>query len=251
MAVRSSNPTLNPRLIEQFGRTGPLTPGEAMSVEGAINKTALLLFLVAVPAAWVWTEVARTQSPETAMPWMVAGLFGGFIAAMVTIFKKQWAPVTAPIYAALEGLAIGGLSILFEMQYKGIVVQAVALTFGTMLCMLVAYRSGLIKVTDKFRLGVVAAMGAILLVRLVALVLSLFHITVPFIYGGGTGAIVVSLVIVTVAALNLVLSFDFIEQAASAGAPKWVEWYSAFGMMVSLIWLYLEILRLLGNARRR
>jgi uncharacterized YccA/Bax inhibitor family protein len=195
--------------------------------------------------------VLRGGGLETVVPWMMGGLIGGFVTAMVTIFKKEWAPVTAPIYAALEGLALGGLSAVFEMQYHGIVLQAVALTFGTMICMLIAYRSGLIKVTDKFRLGVVAATGAIALVYLATLVLSFFHVAVPFIYGGGTVGIVISLVIVTVAALNLVLDFDFVEQAAGAGAPKYVEWYAAFGLMVTLIWLYLELLRLLGNLRRR
>ena len=137
------------------------------------------------------------------------------------------------------------------MQYHGIVIQAVGLTFATLLCMLVAYRSGLIKVTDKFRMGVFAATGAIALVYLVTMVLSFFHVTVPFVFGGGTAGIVISLVIVTVAALNLVLDFDFIEQGANAGVPKYAEWYAAFGLMVTLIWLYMEILRLLGNLRRR
>jgi uncharacterized YccA/Bax inhibitor family protein len=237
--------------LDQLSRAGHAAPGEAMTVEGAINKTALLLFLVVVPATWVWTQVFRTGALDTAVPWMMGGLVGGLIAAMVTIFKKEWAPITAPIYAALEGLAIGGLSAVFEMQYHGIVIQAVALTFATLLCMLVAYRSGLIKVTDKFRMGVVAATGAIALVYLVTMVLSFFHVTVPFVFGGGTAGIVISLVIVAVAALNLVLDFDFIEQGANAGVPKYVEWYAAFGLIVTLIWLYLELLRLLGNLRRR
>ena len=249
--MKTTNPALNTRVLEQLGRTGQVYSGETMTVEGAINKTALLLFLVAVPAAWIWNEVFRAQSIETVMPWMIGGLIGGFIAAMVTIFKKDWAPVTAPIYAVLEGLAIGGLSALFEMQYHGLVIQAVALTFATLICMLVAYRTGLIKVTDRFRMIVIAATGAIALVYLVTMVLSLFHVTVPFVFGGGTAGIVISLVIVGVAALNLVLDFDFVEQAADAGVPKYVEWYAAFGLMVTLIWLYLELLRLLGQLRRR
>jgi uncharacterized YccA/Bax inhibitor family protein len=250
--MKTKNPALSPRILEQFSRAGHAAPGEAMTVEGAINKTALLLLLLVVPATWVWTEVVRSASVETALPWMVGGLIGGLIAAMVTIFKKDWAPVSAPIYAACEGLAIGGISATFEMQYHGIVLQAVALTFATLLCMLVAYRSGLIKVTDKFRMGVVAATGAIALVYVVTMVLSLFHVNVPFVFGGGgTAGIVISLVIVTVAALNLVLDFDFIERGADAGVPKYVEWYAAFGMMVTLIWLYLEVLRLLSNLRRR
>jgi uncharacterized YccA/Bax inhibitor family protein len=248
--MKSTNPALSTKVLEQFGRIGPVSSGEPMTVEGAINKTALLTFLLVVPAAWVWSLVAR-GGVATAMPWMIGGMVGGFITAMVTIFKKEWAPATAPIYAALEGLAIGGLSALLEARYHGIVLQAVALTFGTLICMLVAYRTGLIKVTDKFRMVVVAATGAIALVYLVTMVLSLFHVTVPFVFGGGTVGIVISLVIVAVAALNLALDFDFIEQAASVGAPKYVEWYAAFGLMVTLVWLYLELIRLLSKLRQR
>jgi uncharacterized YccA/Bax inhibitor family protein len=249
--MKTTNPALSSKALEQLGRTGPLSGGEAMSVEGTINKTAFLTFLVVVPAAWIWSQVMGARSVEAVTPWMIGGLIGGFITAMVTIFKKEWAPITAPIYAALEGLAIGGLSAVFNLQYHGIVIQAVALTFATLLVMLMAYRTGLIKVTDKFRMMVVAATGAIALLYLVSFVLSFFHVSVPFLYGGGTASIVVSLVIVGVAALNLVLDFDFVEQAAHAGAPKYVEWYAAFGLMVTLIWLYLELLRLLGNMRRR
>jgi uncharacterized YccA/Bax inhibitor family protein len=248
--MKSTNPVLSTKVLEQFGRIGPVSSGEPMTVEGAINKTAFLTFILVVPAAWVWSLVVR-GGVETATPWMIGGMVGGFITAMVTIFKKEWAPATAPIYAALEGLAIGGLSALLEARYHGIVLQAVALTFGTLICMLVAYRTGLIKVTDKFRMMVVAATGAIALVYLVTMVLSLFHVTVPFVFGGGTVGIVISLVIVAVAALNLALDFDFIEQAARVGAPKYVEWYAAFGLMVTLVWLYLELIRLLSKLRQR
>jgi uncharacterized YccA/Bax inhibitor family protein len=249
--MKSTNPVLSTKALEQFGRIGPVSSGEPMTVEGAINKTALLTFLLVVPAAWVWSMVVRSGSAEIAMPWMIGGLIGGFITALVTIFKKEWSPITAPIYAALEGLAIGGISAVLEAKYHGIVLQAVALTFATLICMLVAYRTGLIKVTEKFRMMVIAATAAIALVYLVTMVLSLFHVTVPFVFGGGTLGIVISLVIVAVAALNLALDFDFIEQAAKVGAPKYVEWYAAFGLMVTLIWLYLELVRLLSKLRSR
>ena len=248
--MKSTNPALSTKVLEQFGRIGPASAGEPMTVEGAVNKTAFLTFLLVVPAAWVWSLVVRGGG-ETAMPWMIGGMIGGFITAMVTIFKKEWAPLTAPIYAALEGLALGGLSALLEARYHGIVLQAVALTFATLICMLIAYRTGLIKVTDKFRMVVVAATGAIALVYLVTIVLSFFHVTVPFVFGGGTVGIVISLVIVAVAALNLALDFDFIEQAAAVRAPKYVEWYAAFGLMVTLVWLYLELIRLLSKLRQR
>jgi len=248
--METKNPALGSKVVEQFRRAGQVAGGEPMTVEGAVNKTAFLLLLVVVPATWVWSQLLAGDI-ATVMPWMIGGVIGGFITAMVTIFKKEWAPVTAPIYAALEGLAIGGLSAIFETQYHGIVLQAVALTFATLCCMLLAYRSGLIKVTDKFRMGVVAATGAIALVYVVSLVLSLFHVNVGFLNQGGTLGLVISGVIVTVAALNLVLDFDFIDQAVGVGAPKYVEWYAAFGLMVTLIWLYMEILRLLSKMRRR
>lgn len=249
--MKSTNPALSTKVLEQFGRPRQIPSGDVMTVEGAINKTAFLTFLLVVPAAWVWMQVVRSGSAEVAMPWMIGGTIGGLIAALVTVFKKDWSPITAPIYAALEGLAIGGISAVLNAKYHGIVLQAVALTFGTLICMLIAYRTGVIKVTNKFRMGVVAATGAIALVYLVTMVLSLFGVTVPFVFGGGTIGIVISLVVVVVAALNLALDFDFIEQAAGVGAPKYMEWYAAFGLMVTLVWLYLELLRLLSKLRSR
>jgi uncharacterized YccA/Bax inhibitor family protein len=167
--------------------------------------------------------------------WMYGGLIGGLVFALITIFKKTWAPYTAPVYAILEGLVIGGISAYAESQFKGIVFQAVALTFGTLLSLLVAYRSGVIKVTEKFRLGVVAATGAIFLVYIVSMVIGFFGVSVPLIYSGGTIGILFTLFVVMIAALNLVLDFDFIEQGAEQGAPKYMEWYGAFGLMVTLI----------------
>ena len=167
-----------------------------------------------------------------------------------SIFLKQYSAVTAPIYALLEGLAIGGISSVYEARYPGVVIQATGLTFGTMACLLLAYRSGMIRVTDKFRLGIVAATGAIALLYIVDIVLSLFHMPIGFIHQGGTLGIVFSAVVVTVAALNLVLDFDFIQRGVAYGAPKYMEWYAAFGLMVTLVWLYLEILRLLSKLRR-
>ena|SRR5438094_7050508 len=151
----------------------------------------------------------------------------------------------------LEGLALGGLSSVLEMKYPGIAMQSVALTFATLAVMLVAYRSGVIKATEKFKLGVVAATGAIALYYVIGFVLSFFGVAMPFLQGNSTASIVVSGVIVVVAALNLILDFDFIETGVQGGAPKYLEWYGAFGLMVTLVWLYLEILRLLAKARSR
>lgn len=246
--MRTSNPALTGRAFADL-RRDPTAP--AMTLDGTVNKAALLLFLVVVPAAWVWAQVRTAFDPAAAAgPWITLGAIGGFITAIVTIFKKTWSPVTAPVYAALEGLVLGGLSALFEAKYPGLVTQSVALTFATLAAMLLAFRSGLIKATERFKLGVVAATGAIALYYIVAMVLSFFHVTAPFLQGG-TAGLVVSGVIVIVAALNLILDFDFIATGVTAGAPKYMEWYGAFGLMVTLVWLYLEILRLLANARRR
>jgi uncharacterized YccA/Bax inhibitor family protein len=249
MAVmRTSNPALNANTFADLRRDPTAPP---MTVEGTVNKTALLLFLVVVPAAWVWAQVRAAGNPAIAGPWIAVGAIGGLITAIATIWKKTWAPVTAPIYAALEGLALGGISAILEATYPGIAMQSVALTFATLAVMLVAYRTGLIRATEKFRLGVVAATGAIALYYVVGWVLSLFHVAMPFLQGNSTASLVVSGVIVVVAALNLVLDFDFIESGVNAGAPKTMEWYGAFGLMVTLIWLYLEVLRLLAKVRSR
>jgi len=246
--IRPSNPALNARTFADLRRDPTAPP---MTLEGTVNKAALLLFLVVVPAAWVWSQVRTAFDPSVVGPWILLGGIGGFIAAIVTVFKKEWSPVTAPVYAALEGLVLGGLSALLETKYPGIVMQSVGLTFATLAAMLIAYRTGLIKATERFKLGVVAATGAIALYYVVGLVLSFFHVAMPFLQGNSTASIVVSGVIVVVAALNLILDFDFIETGVAGGAPKYMEWYGAFGLMVTLIWLYLEILRLLAKSRSR
>jgi len=184
-------------------------------------------------------------------PLMIVGLIGGLIFSMVTIFKKEWSPITAPIYALLEGLVLGGLSAVFDVRYPGIGIQAVSLTFGTLFVLLIAYSSGLIKVTQKFRLGIVAATGGIFVFYMLEMVLGFFGIQFNSINGSGLIGIGFSLIVVAIAALNLVLDFDFIEQGVQVGAPKYMEWYGAFGIMVTLVWLYIEILRLLSKLRSR
>jgi len=245
--MRTSNPA--------FGRntfTGVQAGyGEAMTVNGVIHRTGILLLCVLATALWTWSRFFDTNDPSVVGPYVAIGGIGGFIVAMVTVFKKEWSPVTAPIYALLEGLVLGGLSAMFEKAYNGITVEAVALTFGTCFCLLLAYRSGLIRATHKFTLGVVAATGGIALVYIASMVLGLFHIQIPYIFGNSPIGILFSVFVVIIAALNLILDFSFIEQGAAQGAPKYMEWYAAFGLMVTLIWLYLEILRLLSKVRSR
>jgi len=242
---RTSNPALNEKAFR-----AQVALGEAMTVQGTVNKTGVLLLCVVVTAAWTW-GLAHSETPDAVLPWMLGGLVGGLVMAMVTIFKKEWSALTSPMYALLEGLVLGGISALFERSYPGIAVQAVGLTFGVLFVMLVAYKTGVVRATEKFKIGVIAATGGIALLYVVEIVLSFFHVQVPMIHQSGPIGIAFSVFVVIIAALNLVLDFDMIETGARVGAPKYMEWYGAFGLMVTLIWLYLEILRLLAKARRR
>jgi uncharacterized YccA/Bax inhibitor family protein len=243
--MRTSNPALNEKAFR-----GQVALGDAMTLQGTVNKTGLLLLCVVVAAAWTW-GMSHSETPEGALPWMIGGVFGGFVVALVTIFKKEWSPITAPIYALLEGLALGGISAIFERMYPGVAIQAIGLTFGTLFVMLLAYKSGMIRATQRFKLGVIAATGGIAVLYLVEIALGLFHVQVPAINGSGPWGIAFSLFVVVIAALNLVLDFDLIETGVQGGAPKYMEWYGGFALMVTLIWLYLEILRLLAKARRK
>jgi uncharacterized YccA/Bax inhibitor family protein len=223
-----------------------------MTIQGTVNKTGIMLLLLIIPAMYVWNQFFATGgNPASVIPFTIGGAIGGLIVAMVTIFKQTWAPVTAPLYAILEGAFLGGISAIFEAQYPGIVLQAVLLTFGTAFGLLMAYRSGLIQATENFKLGVAAATGGIFLVYLATFILGFFNINIPYIHGSGTIGIAFSVFVVIIAALNLVLDFDFIESGAERGAPKYMEWFAAFGLMVTLIWLYIEILRLLAKLASR
>jgi uncharacterized YccA/Bax inhibitor family protein len=246
--------TSNPALRGAFEPEG-LAIGERMTVSGTVNKTGILAVCAVATAAWTWNRFLNAGDPEAAIssvaPLLVLGGIGGFIVALVTIFKKTWAPITAPIYALLEGLVLGGISAMTEVRFPGIPMQAVALTFGTLVALLLVYRSGIIKVTDNFRLGVVAATGGIALFYVATMIMGFFGVRFPSVFGAGALGIGISVFVVIVAALNLVLDFDLIERGAQAGAPKYMEWYGAFALMVTLIWLYLEILRLLSKLRSR
>lgn len=247
--MRTSNPALSSKTFESFRSVAGTD--DTMSIQGTVAKTGILLLFTLVAATWTWTLAYRSTGPGVVYPWLIGGSIGGLIVALITVFKKHWAGVTAPLYALLEGLVLGGLSAIFEAMFPGIVIQAVGLTFGTLFCLLLVYRAGMIKVTQNFRLGVVAATGGIALVYLASFLFGLFGIPIPFIHESGLIGIAFSLFVVVIAALNLVLDFDFIESGAASGAPKYMEWYASFGLMVTLIWLYLEILRLLAKLRRR
>jgi uncharacterized YccA/Bax inhibitor family protein len=245
--MRTSNPTLSDKVFERAG----FGSGSAMTINGTVNKMGILLLLVMVPAAYMWNQVMTAWEPSQALGPALLGGIGGFVMALVTMFKKTWAPVTAPLYALLQGLFLGGISATYNIKFQGLPMQAVALTFGTLLVMLLAYRSGMIRATENFKLGIVAATGGIFVVYMVTFVLGMFGTSVPFIHSNGLMGIGFSLFVVVIAALNLVMDFDFIEKGAEMGAPKYMEWYAAFGLLVTLVWLYLEILRLLAKLQSR
>lgn len=248
--MRSSNPAL---MSNPFTGFGSVSEADAMTIRGTANKTGILLLLVLLPAAWVWNKFNQSGQESSAIQmWMLLGLFGGFALSLATIFKKQWAPTTAPLYAVMQGLFLGAISAIFESNTPGLVFQAIGLSIATLLVMLAAYQSGLIRPTQRFKWGIISATGAIALFYLVSMVLGFFHINVPLITGSGIYSILFSLVVVGIAALNFILDFDFIEQGSRHRAPKYMEWYGAFALMVTLIWLYVELLRLLAklNARK-
>jgi uncharacterized YccA/Bax inhibitor family protein len=247
--MRTGNPALSDNTFTAVGRVARAE--EAMTIQGTANKALLLLLCALVTASWTWSLYYRSLNPQVVTPWVLLGAIAGLIVALVTVFKQTWAPITAPLYALLEGLVIGGVSALFEAQFPGIVIQAVGLTFGTCLALLLAYKSRMIRASENFKLGVVAATGGIFLFYLLTMILGFFGIRMPLMYGNSWASIGFSLFVVVIAALNLVLDFDFIEQGAARGAPKYMEWYGAFGLMVTLIWLYLEMLRLLAKLRSR
>jgi uncharacterized YccA/Bax inhibitor family protein len=252
--MKTSNPALSENTFRNLSGSqyGGITDIESrMTLNGTVNKTGILLICAFATAAWTWSLFVQSRDMSSVSGLMLIGLIGGFICAMVTVFKKEWSPVTAPIYALLEGLVLGSLSAVFDLRYPGIAVQAVGLTFGTLFVLLLAYRSGMIRVTQKFRLGVIAATGGIMVFYLLEMVLGFFGFHFATINGSGPIGIGFSLIVVGIASLNLVLDFDFIERGVQAGAPRYMEWYGAFGIMVTLVWLYLEMLRLLSKMRGR
>jgi len=247
--MRTANPALNASTFDRYRTEAP--GAEGMTLEGTVFRAAFLLALLVATAVWPWALHARGAAPGALVGYLLVGLIGGAVVAMVCVFKPTTAPVTAPLYALLEGLALGTISAMLESSFPGIVIQAVTLTFGVFACLLLAYRSGLIQATENFKLGVAAATGGIFVVYLVSFVGGFFGLRMPFIHESGTVGILFSLFVVGIAALNLVLDFDFIEKGAEQGAPKHMEWYAAFGLVVTLVWLYIEILHLLAKLRSR
>lgn len=246
--TRSGNPSLNERVFASQPR--PAFGAERMTLQGSINKSFLLLVVLLAGALWPWSQYMTTGDASVVMTSVMVGALGGLVVGLIISFKADLAPYLAVPYAALEGLAIGGISAVFERRFPGIAIQAVGLTFSVLAVMLVAYKLNIIRATERFRAIVIGATGAIALVYVISMVLSLFHVQVPLLNSASPLGIIVSLVIVGVAALNLILDFDFIESGAAQGAPRYMEWYAAFGLLVTMVWLYMEILRLLSKMRR-
>ncbi len=244
---RTSNPTLRPKVFQNL----PAAEGaEAMTMHGTVDKTGILLLLTFGAAAWTWSQFF-SQGMQAVAPLMTLGALLGFVVALVTVFKMNWSPVLAPAYAVLEGLFVGGLSAMLSARFAGVVFQAVGLTFGTLFVLLLAYRARLIRATPNFVRGVVIATGGIMVFYLVDMVMGFFGHSISIINSASPWGIGFSVVVVIIAAMNLVLDFSFIEAAAEEGAPKYMEWYCGFSLMVTLIWLYLEILRLLTKLNER
>lgn len=246
--MRTGNPTLNERTFQNQGAAGA---EGAMTIQGVVNKTLILLGLAVATASYTWTQFIEGNQ-SFAMMLGFGGAAAGLVLGLICGFKPGTAKITAPLYALAEGLFLGGISAMMEGRFEGIVIQAVSLTFGVLLVLLFVYKTGMIKVTENFRMGVVAATGAVALFYLVSFALRAFNIyEIPYIHESGLIGIGFSAFVVVLAALNLVLDFDFIENGAAQGAPRFMEWYAAFGLMVTLVWLYIEILRLLSKLRSR
>ena len=242
MALRNLFSSGNPVLSdESFRKEAAIVTGETMTVRGAVQKSFLLTALLVVVGVWSFSN------PSLLL--IGIGAIGGLITVLVASFKKEWSPILAPVYAALEGLALGAITAIYAAAYKGIVFNAVTLTVACLLAMLFLYQTRIIKVTEKFRSGIMMATFGIFLVYMVNMVLGFFGMKVPFLHDSGWMGIGISLFIVGIASLNLLLDFDQFERGEQFGAPKYMEWFSAMGLLVTLVWLYLEILRLLSKLR--
>ncbi|HEY6952941.1 MAG TPA: Bax inhibitor-1/YccA family protein [Bacteroidota bacterium] len=246
---KSGNPALKENTFT--GIEHAATDEEAMTLQGTVNKTGFLLFTLLIPALYTWQLFNSTHDMTTIMPLFLLGLIGGLVTGLVISFKKHLSPYLSVVYAACEGLVLGGLSALMEYRYPGLVVQALLLTVGIFAVLLFIYKLEIIKPSENFRLIVASATGGVAFYYVLSLGLGFFGIRAPLVNDNSIGGIIFSLVIVVIASMNLVVDFDFIEQGVANRVPKYMEWYGAFGLIVTLVWLYIELLRLLSKARSR
>lgn len=254
MAIfKSGNPTLTEKMFDKSHEMAANNMG-TMTVRGAINKFGFMMLMLIAGAAYNWNLYEQLKQ-DTMMTLMWVGIIGGLISALAISFKPNWAPVLAPLYALLEGLFIGAISAImnaaFADSYPGLIMQAVGLTFGVALAMFLLYNFRVIKATERFKSIVFTATLGIGIFYLITMVLRMFGVNVSFMYDSSLLSIGISLFVVGIAALNLIMDFDMIEQGAERGAPKFMEWYGAFGLMVTIVWLYIEMLKLLSKLSSR
>jgi len=250
MAIfKSGNPALSDKMFQE---TITLPGSDVMTERGTLNKFFGLFIMLMAAASFTWKAF---YDGKDVFPWMMGAAIGGLIIAFAMAFKKEWSHILAPIYAFLEGVFVGGISAVYNNAFAktapGIVMQAVLLTFGAVIAMFLLYRFQIIKATEKFKSVIFIATAGIAVFYLLSMVLRMFGIDIAFIHEGSMMGIIFSLVVVVVAALNLILDFDMIERGAAMNAPKYMEWYGAFALMVTIVWLYLEILRLLAKMSSR
>jgi uncharacterized YccA/Bax inhibitor family protein len=247
--MKSSNPAFREKTWSQAGTN---VGGATMTLNGTAVKAGVLGALLVGSAAWPWHMFFTSNAPVSAlMPYVLVGTIGGFIVALMTIFKQTWAPVTSPMYAVLEGLALGGISAIYEYQYPGVAIQGIALSFAVLGAFLLAYSTKVVRPSANFLQGVGMATGGIAIYYVIAMVMSMFGMHAPMMWDSGWLSIGFSLFVVAIASLNLFIDFNFIERNVEQGAPKYMEWYGAFGIMLTMVWLYLEVLRLLSKLRSR
>jgi uncharacterized YccA/Bax inhibitor family protein len=244
----SSNPAMKDSILEKVAFVN--SPSGTMTVKGSVIKSFLLIAMTIFAASFTWHTVNTANNPSAVIPWLWGGLISGIVLALIICFLPKTAPYLAPLYAAAEGFALGAISAFFETVFNGIVLSAITVTLLTALVMLFCYQTRLIKLTDKLRSVIIIATASIFLFYLVVILLNLSGVATSFYHGTSLLSIGISAVIVVVAALNLLLDFDFIEKGAQMGAPKYMEWYGAFGLLLTLVWLYMEILRLLAKLSR-
>lgn len=246
---KSGNPALSEK---RFQNTVITHDGEVMTERGTLNKFFFLFIMVMASASFTWSAFYQGKDVK---PWMIGGAIGGLIVAIIMAFKPKWAQYLAPAYGLLEGVFIGAISALYNQAFAqsapGIIMQAVVLTFGTVIAMFILYRTGVIKATERFKSIVITATMGIAIFYLLAMVMRMFGVDIAFLHEGSMLGIGISLFIVGIAALNLILDFDMIQKGSEMGAPKYMEWYGAFGLMVTIVWLYIEMLRLLSKINSR
>lgn len=250
--MRTGNPALNENTFNSMEFARSDFAAGRMTIQGAAGKTMILLGFAFATAIFSYGQVVG-PNPGNVLGWCIGGAIVALISGLAISFVPTWAPFLAPVYALSEGLLLGGISGIYELKFpgSGIVLQAASATFGTLFALLLAYQARLIRATENFKLGVFAATGGIAVVYLIGFVGRFFGWQIPLIHESGLVGIGFSIFVVIIAALNLVLDFDFIEEAANRGAPKYLEWVGAFGLMVTLVWLYIEMLRLLAKLNSR